>query len=494
MRKLRITLAAIMLTGITLMLCGLASQTGNEWGDAAWIQTHLSWMAKIQFLPALLSITGGHFVLGGLTVIILLFITALFGRIYCSVICPLGIMQDVFAWIGRSKVWKKLGLKKLGPNHYRYSHDKKAVRLTILGVFTIACCMPISAAWAHLIAPYSAYARMVQGFWGNNSELLIIAIITLVVIGIWSLVSGRAWCNTICPVGTILGLVGKHAVYRPVIDNTKCNGCHKCERNCKAQCIDAATHSVDMSRCVDCLDCIDNCAQKAIAFTKNPQKESAKTAVKDEKDGQVNTSRRAFLATAGIVGIAGMTASAQHKVDGGLAAIEKKRVPTRTTPLHPAGSKSLRHFASHCTGCQLCVSACPQQVLRPSTDLDRLMQPEMQFDLGYCPVSCHRCSDVCPAGAISLKDECEKSSIQIGHAVWIAENCAVLSDDVKCGNCARHCPTGAIVMVPYEGNEQHMVPAVDSEKCIGCGHCEYVCPSRPLSAIYVEGHESERII
>ena len=115
---------------------------------------------------------------------------------------------------------------------------------------------------------------------------------------------------------------------------------------------------------------------------------------------------------------------------------------------------------------------------------------------GYCRPECTRCSDVCPAGAIKPLDDVEKSSIQIGHAVWIKKNCVVLTDEVECGNCARHCPAGAIEMVPLDENDEEspMVPAINETACIGCGACEYVCPSRPFSAIYVEGHEVHKHI
>jgi len=183
-------------------------------------------------------------------------------------------------------------------------------------------------------------------------------------------------------------------------------------------------------------------------------------------------------------------------MDGGLADIEDKVAPERQIPLAPPGSLSLRNLATRCTGCQLCVSECPNQVLRPSSDLMHLMLPLMSYEHGYCRPECTRCSEVCPAGAIKKVDKPEKSSIQIGHAVWIKKNCVVLTDEVECGNCARHCPSGAIEMVPLDpdNEESPMVPAINEAACIGCGACEYVCPSRPFSAIYVEGHEVHKHI
>ena len=183
-------------------------------------------------------------------------------------------------------------------------------------------------------------------------------------------------------------------------------------------------------------------------------------------------------------------------MDGGLADIEDKVAPERQTPLTPPGSLSFDHFAQHCTGCQLCVSECPNQVLRPSSDLMHLMLPVMSYEHGYCRPECTRCSEVCPAGAIKPIDQDEKTSVQIGHAVFIKKNCVAITDKVECGNCARHCPSGAIEMVMLDENDEEspMVPAINESACIGCGACEYVCPARPFSAIYVEGHEVHKKI
>ena len=185
------------------------------------------------------------------------------------------------------------------------------------------------------------------------------------------------------------------------------------------------------------------------------------------------------------------TLDAQEKtVDGGLAVIEDKKIPHRNTHLEPPGALSLKHFAQHCTACQLCVSVCPNGVLRPSTDLSRFMQPEMSFERGYCRPECNKCSQVCPTEAIVPVTVAEKSAIHIGHAVWIRKNCIPIVDGQECGNCARHCPTGAIMMIPSDSNnpESLKIPIINEERCIGCGACENLCPARPFSAIYIEGH------
>lgn len=467
LRTLRIALACVFIIGISLLFL-----------DATVMRPYLGWMAKLQLWPSILG-------LSLVTVGLLLLLTLLIGRVYCSVICPLGILQDLFIRLGSIRWLKKIG-SHFGPNRFRPTREHKWLRFIVLGLFIALSCFPITAIWVHFLEPYSLYGKGITAIttsaysWGAYAIVAVLFFIILLT----ALLRGRLWCNTLCPVGTLLSILSRHSVFTLAIDTKACNGCQKCARNCKAECIDPINHTIDMGRCVDCYDCIGNCAQQAIAIQPRYKKQPKATPT-------VDTNRRTFLATSAAVAATTMVSAARHKGDGGLAVIEDKKIPERATGLRPAGSVSLRHFAEHCTACQLCVSACPQRVLRPSMKADTFMQPEMQFDLSYCPPTCHACADVCPAGAIRLAHPEDKAAIQIGHAVWLKENCVVLRDDVSCGNCERHCPTGAIIMVPT-ADAAHPIPAIDTEKCIGCGHCEYVCPSRPFSAIYVEGHEVHR--
>jgi ferredoxin len=251
------------------------------------------------------------------------------------------------------------------------------------------------------------------------------------------------------------------------------------------------------------MDCIDNCKHGAIHFALrypvNPgmTKESQCHFDREKRvEKSTDQSRRQFLTTSALVIAAGALKAQEMKVDGGLAEIDYAKQPRRKIPVVPAGSKSLRNFSNHCTGCQLCVSVCPNQVLRPSSDLETLMQPEMSYERGYCRPECNKCSQVCPAGAIRPISVEEKSSIQIGHAVVNPELCVMITDGVKCFHCLRHCPTKAIKYVHQDKDDKNspIIPWVDTEKCIGCGACENLCPARPLAAIHVEGHEVHRYI
>lgn len=484
LRRIRKILAALMFTLITLLFLDFTG-TLHHW---------LGWMAKVQFLPALLALN--LFVVVGLVVF-----TLIFGRIYCSVICPLGILQDIIA----------RGGKRVKNHRYSYSRGLSWLRYLMLVVMLLALLVGIPAVFT-LLEPYSSFGRIVQGLiqpvyelgnnllaafsehidsyafyrrevWMRSVQVLLIAASTLLAIGFLAWRNGRTYCNTICPVGTLLSFFARFSWLKINFDKDKCRGCSLCTRNCKTSCIDYKMHAVDYSRCVVCGNCIDVCKHGALKYDGS---RSHRHRQADEPDA----GKRSFLLASAALAA---TALAQEtkKVDGGLAIIEDKVAPTRQTPLTPPGSASARNMARHCTACQLCVSECPNDVLRPSTDWNKLMQPTMSYERGYCRPECSRCSAVCPTGAIlNIKPE-EKVSIQIGHAVWIKKNCIPLTDGVECGNCARHCPVGAIEMVPLDADddESPYVPAVNEARCIGCGACENLCPARPFSAIYVEGHE-----
>lgn len=498
LRKIRLTLATIFFALITLLFLDFTGTLHGWFG----------WMAKIQFLPALLALNVG-------VVLLLVLLTLVFGRVYCSVICPLGVFQDILAWFGRRP-------KKRRKLPYSYSPAISWLRYGVLGLFVIAL-VAGAGSLAALLAPYSAYGRIAGNLfqplwqWGNNllayiaeradsyafyeTEVwlkslptFIIAVVTFVILAVLAGRNGRTYCNTICPVGTILGFLSRYSLFRIVIDTEKCNNCSVCARNCKAACINSKEHKIDASRCVACMDCIDKCKHGAISYQYHPFWKKADTP--QSGAAPVNESRRGFFTATALIAATSAVKAKRKKVDGGLAIIKDKKAPERSTPLTPPGSLSARNMAQHCTACQLCVSVCPNQVLRPSTDLLKLMQPEMSYERGYCRPECTKCSEVCPAGAIKPITKEDKSSIQIGHAVWVKKNCIPLTDGVECGNCARHCPSGAIQMVPSNPEDESSVkiPVVNEERCIGCGACENLCPARPFSAIYVEGHERHRII
>ena len=510
LRKIRIALAVVFWLGVTLLFLDF---TGALHG---W----LGWMAKVQFLPAVLALNAA-------VIVGLVLLTLVFGRVYCSVICPLGVFQDGVAHLNVARKRKKKDRKP-----YSYSPEMKWLRYGVWVVFVIALIAGVQALVA-LLAPYSAWGRIVQNLfqpiyiWINNLfaslaeradsyafyskevwlrslPTFIVAVVTLVAVVILAWKNGRTYCNTICPVGTTLSFFSRFAMFRPMIDTNVCKKCKSCEHICKASCIDVENQKIDYSRCVACFNCIDSCKLGGLKYKFAwGKKEIAGQAGNDGKGqagnddsrharpdraSDADIGRRAFIAGTALA-IGGATLRAQEKkVDGGFAAIMDKKVPVRDIPVTPPGSKSVKDFYRRCTACQLCVAECPNNVLHPSTDLKHFMQPEMSYERGYCRPECTRCSEVCPTGAIRKITKEEKTLYHVGTARVNPDLC-VVEQGIECGNCARHCPAGAIMLVK-DDETGYRRPVVNEERCIGCGACENLCPARPISAITVNGRHS----
>ena len=479
LRKARILLSVVFFGLITFYFLDFAEILPNGFHR----------LAHIQFIPALVS-------LSFITLVVLMLVTLLFGRIYCSTICPMGIFQDIITWISRKTAKKK---------RFRYSPAKNILRWGILSVTVVAFLFNFTVVLG-LLDPYSAFGRMVVNVFkpvymlGNNlletvfskfdnytfyqvdASLLsissfVIGLVTFLLIGFLAWKYGRTWCNTICPVGTLLGFFSRFSLFKIRIDEEKCNHCGLCATKCKASCINSKEQAIDYSRCVDCFDCLGTCNQNALRYT-----------ISFGAKGQTaaDASKRRFL-------VAGLTTAAvapkvMAQAQNVVAAASGMKSDKRTTPIIPPGSVSQEHFQAHCTSCHLCVSKCPSHVLKPAFmeyGLGGMMQPTVYFEKGFCNFDCTVCGNVCPNGAILPLTKEQKHLTQMGKVVFIEENCIVYRDGTSCGACSEHCPTQALSMIPFK--DGLTIPHVDTDICVGCGGCEYICPARPFRAGYVEG-------
>lgn len=509
LRTLRIILALLVFAAISLVFVDFTG-TAAKW---------LAFLPKYQLVSALLALNVA-------ALLVLVAATLLLGRAYCSVLCPLGIAQDFVIWLRRITAPKR----RRRPGLFRFAKERKALRYCFLVAFVLllvgglASILP--ASYAALLDPYSIFGRITASSavpavragaaavaeaaadrdvylfdavpaagisWAWAVAIVAAAQLIIVVVMAWR--SGRVYCNTVCPVGTLLGFLSRFSLLKPRIDLSKCNSCGSCGRHCKAQCIDTKNHAIDYSRCIDCMDCIGNCSQHAISYSlpSRRKKESAAQAVPD-------AGRRAFIGGVALIAGTGAALAADKVTDGGLAPLKQKSRRSDAAPAVPPGAVSLRHLRSHCTACQLCISACPSGVLRPSTSPDGFMQPVMVFTDGFCRPECVRCSEVCPTGAIIALDAPQKSAVKIGTAIVDTSLCISAAYGQTCGNCASRCPVHAIHMV-RDAATGNMRPTVDAEACIGCGSCEYHCPSGTAgqlsakhAAIYVDGLEQHRTV
>lgn len=485
LKKIRVGISVILFTLITFYFLDFAGL----------LPDYFHRLAQIQLVPALLS-------LNVIVLVSLLILTLLFGRVYCSSICPMGIFQDVVSWFS-----KHLRRNK---KRYRYRQAKNILRWSVAGVVLLSFLLGGTFLLSFL-DPYSAYGRMAVNVFkpvymeGNNALESIfsrfdnytfyrvdiafrsvmsfcVAIITFLAIGFLAWSYGRTYCNTVCPVGTVLGFLSKYAFFKVRIDSEKCNSCGLCATRCKASCINSKEHVIDYSRCVDCFDCLGGCKQKAINFASALRKGT--NVIKTEET--TDASKRRFLAFTVVAAfIMPKVLLAQEKIGTAFRGIAYMR----KHPLSPPGSVSAEHMLNHCTACQLCVSKCPSHVLKPAFmeyGLGGMMQPMLNYEKGFCNFDCTLCGDICPNEAIKPLTIKEKHQTQVGRVVFIRENCIVYRDGTSCGACSEHCPTQAVSMVPYQSGLT--IPSVNPDICVGCGGCEYVCPARPYKAIHVEGN------
>lgn len=453
---------------------------------------------------------------------IIAILTLLFGRIYCSSICPLGTLQDAIGFVSRKIKRRKKKKRKI--HQYRKPHNW--LRYSFL-IVTAAVLIFSGAFMLNLLDPFSNFGRIAVNlfkpgyiacnnaiaylllesniFWlypakyavsGLGSLVYPVAILALIA---WlSYAKGRLYCNTVCPVGTFLGLLSRFSLFKISIDSSKCNHCGLCEWDCKAQCIDKIARSIDHSRCIGCFNCFTACNRDAVnykfAFIQPKRRESL------IEESNPDLSKRDFIAGTIAMALASfgfrmknpriIKSPSSINANKDIVITKASTVPEKKEfPVAPPGAGSIRKFNNTCTACHLCVSACPNHALQPALTqygLIGFMQPHMEYHSGFCNFDCTLCMDICPSGALLPMALEDKQLEQVGKVVFIKENCVVETEGSDCGACSEHCPTKAVDMVPYKNDT--FIPEVDETICIGCGACEHACPTTPYKAIYVNGN------
>ncbi|MCF8262712.1 MAG: 4Fe-4S binding protein [Melioribacteraceae bacterium] len=454
-----------------------------------------------QFIPSILKfIISPGFIAAGFLVVLVL--TILYGRVYCSFICPLGILMDIIRFIKRK-------LLKVKREKFRFEKPFDKTRYSFLGLVLLLIGLG-SLFGIVILDPYSNFGRIVTQLlrpifvFANNGTVLLLEqgeIYSLkpIALGGWQPVAfffsffflgliiylvwkkGRLYCNLICPVGTFLGLISKLSIFKIAVDESTCTGCGVCEKVCKSNCIKSDEKYIDFSRCVGCFNCFDACPTVGLIY--NPSLSKIET-----KELKTDNSKRNFLFSIGaFIASSSLVTKAQEKINVYI----KNEIPVnRVNPISPPGSLGIDHMKNHCTACELCVSACPTNVLQPSFleyGFTGMMMPRMDNFSGFCNYDCKICGDVCPTGAILPNSLEGKKLVQVGKAKFIKDNCVVYTQKTDCGACAEHCPTKAVKMV-LDPEVNLRAPVVTEEYCVGCGACEHICPTIPYKSIWVESN------
>lgn len=420
--------------------------------------------------------------------LLILLTTFLFGRVYCSTLCPLATVQDACTGRKRRFVHRKLGF----PTRYL---------IPALSLIALFAGFP---ALASMVDPYSMTGRIISSI----NELIVLPLIDLTglvlrqfpiyittypiqfrwvtisislvsagLIFVLSRIGGRLYCNTLCPVGGILSIPARWSIFAHRINADSCTSCGACEQVCKAEAIDVSSKFIDTSKCVSCFNCSSACKFDALKYGR-----------KDRK--QKNTGRRDFLkkTASGSILLLGLPAVAR----AGLLPVSSARSSTVAVP---PGSNSRAAFLSKCISCSLCISRCPGNVLQPAVfsqyGLKGLGVPFMDFNKGSCEFECNLCTELCPSGAIQALELEKKKRVKIGEALFVRELCVVETDGTSCGACGEICPSGAIEMLHIGDSADGPleIPLINTKYCIGCGSCQFVCPVLTKDAIFVEALE-----
>ena len=448
-------------------------------------------LLPFQLMPALVRMITEPEALFITGLIFIALITLIFGRVYCSFLCPLGTFQDLLI----------AGARRIGrETRYSFSKPLNGVRYMLLAV-TAAAAFVGSLSLVSLFDPYSLAGRIFTHFlqplivWTYNLGILALkpfdiylypkqtAFIPLSVLtmtaGFFLLIvfltlrSGRSYCNTICPVGTFLGLISRVSLFQFILNQKACSECVRCENVCKAGCIDPQTASIDMSRCVGCFNCLDACSRNTISYQRKRQPTDTDT---------WSPARRGFVIGGIAAAVTGLLA-----FNSDIRTVLGTPAGAADPPVTPPGSVNTTRFTKACTACSLCVSVCPTQVLTPTFmdfGVSGLLQPKMNYEKSFCDYECNVCSKVCPTGAILAISLDEKKLTQIGEAKLLEDVCVVFVDHENCGACGEVCPTHAI---RFTDKENILYPEIDKQYCIGCGACQLACPTTPRS-IVVHAH------
>lgn len=364
-----------------------------------------------------------------------LIITLLFGRIYCSTLCPLGLFQELLMLI-----FRRLTIpQKSRP--YKY----------FLAAVVFGALIGGTVCLIRLIDPYTLFGSALSGAWLGLSVIALISVL------VWR--KGRFFCTAVCPVGAVLGLISKHAVNKIYIEKDKCLSCGLCAAKCPAGCIDFKNKTVDNETCIKCLKCLGACRQNSICYGIKPQPEIP-----------FSPSRRSLLVSGAVVAAFALAVKGGIELSKTIAAKVKKVIL-------PAGAGNAEDFANRCLNCNLCVNNCPMKIIKKANE----DYPAVHIDYsgGFCDYDCHKCSQVCPSGAIKRLSLADKQKTQIGAALIDEHLC------IKCGLCVMKCPRRIIK------KEDGAFPQIDVAECIGCGACRIACP---VKAITVSALEKQKII
>ena len=450
-------------------------------------------LAARQWLPTL--------ALAGLTVLATLALC----RVWCGWVCPLGTILEWVSFRGARKRGAALSPRW---RSVKYILLAVIVTLALLGNLTLLGLDPIAlltraaatALWPALNVGVNTLEKtlyqapflrpLVDGLESAlrgpvlpvkapafRDALPIAALLGGVVA--LNLAADRFWCRYLCPLGGLLGLLSKVALFRPLV-GPACNRCTKCVQVCRpgAMTRQGDTFTVQPAECTLCLDCLAHCPQRAIGLRPAPRPDPAPAPA---------LSRRQALGALGL----GLGAALLLRADLRL----RLRHPLL---IRPPGAQDEERFLAQCVRCTQCLAVCPTSALQPAraeAGAEGVGTPVLVPRAGYCDYGCRACGQACPSGAIPPLALADKRAAVIGRATVNRDRCLPWASATPCIVCEEMCPTPQKSIrleeaeVVNSAGETLTVqrPVVLRDICIGCGICENHCPLEGEAAIRVYG-------
>lgn len=449
-----------------------------------------------------------------------LFVSLVFGRIFCGYICPMGATLDLARFLIRRAKGKKTRPQEAAPPNKQLA-DKgvflslRKLKYIILAVLFGAALLGVNLSfWASPIPLITRFYALLMhpilllaGREGlalaqpvfsalDASSLEYLQILPrrfstlyflLVFFGLlfWlETVRPRFWCRYLCPAGALMGLFSLRPLWRRRV--RECTHCGKCARRCPTGAIAPSGKSSAHAECISCRACVDVCPVEGAAFSF-----SSAGLTKEPPEPSTLPSRRAFLAGAGAgATLAAVGLSGTHS----LLTASARGIIWPADCIRPPGAVPEPDFLARCLRCGLCMKACPSNALQPAwlaAGPEGMFSPILMPRRGPCEPDCNACGQVCPTWAILPLPLEEKRWAKVGTATIVQERCLAYAENRRCVVCQEVCPYGSIKLVQQAGFAVP-VPVVDAQRCFGCGYCENHCPVR-VPAIVAQPLNSLRL-
>ena len=409
----------------------------------------------------------------------LLLLTVVFGRFFCGWICPLGTLQQLSSWLLTPRARRE----SMEANRLRAWHAWKYALLAFLLALAFA-----GSVQAGLLDPLSVAARgLASGLWpalpgGRAVPGGLLAALLLLAILVASRWVPRFFCRALCPLGALLGVFGRFALFRIRRGRPACTDCRLCTFACQGGDEPLGTHRP--GECLVCLACLDTCPEGALRYGFAPSE--------PERPARPDVGRRALVGGA----LLGAVGGPLLRVAGGGRGDAHPRL------IRPPGAVAEEAFLDRCVKCSLCATTCPTGAIQPAlavAGVEGFWTPVVVPRRGGCEFACTRCGEVCPTKAILPLAPARKTGydgrppVRIGTAFVDRGRCLPWATQIPCIVCEEMCPTDpkAVILVRTEERRPDGTavalakPQVEPARCVGCGICENRCPVGEEAAIRV---------